>query len=103
MQEKEKVKNISKAGLFITNTVETFAFKTAEIIGLLTIQISALDLGLDGNIDIFYNNPTKYTAALLSPIAVGYLIKKIDPNNETAKEIDEIIEDFKPKAKVRKK
>ena len=103
MQEKEKIKSFSKAGKFITNTIETFAFKSAEIISLLTIEISAMDIGLDGNIDILYNNPAKYTSALLSPIAIGYLIKRIDPESETAKEIDKIIEDFKPKSKIRKK
>ena len=103
MEKRKQITKISKAGETITNAIETLTYSSALFISLLTIEVSAIDLAADGNLNILQNHPKGYTLALLSPVAIGALIKTFDPNSETGQDINKMIDDFKPKTKVRKK
>lgn len=97
----KKIVNVSKATNNIKNSIEEIAYESSMFISLITLQFNLFDFVIDGSFDNLYTHPIKYTSVVLSPVIIGTLIKKLDPNSETANDINEMIEEFKPKTRKR--
>lgn len=99
--ETKKIEKISKATNTIKNKLEEITYGTSMFISLIALELNLFDYTLDGSFDNLCLHPVKYSSIILSPIAIGTLIKKLDPNSETANDINEMINDFKPKTRKR--
>lgn len=101
MNNKQKVNKITTASKSIIDFMESALYGTAQFIALVAIEINALDFAIDGSFDGLYSHPKEYIAVFLSPIIIGSLITKLDPNSETASSINDMVNQLKPK--IRKK
>ena len=101
MNNKQKVNKITTASKSIINFMETTLYGTAQFIALGAMEINLLDFAIDGSFDELYQYPKEYIAVFLSPVILGSLITKLDPNSETASSINDMVNQLKPK--VRKK
>lgn len=101
MNNRQKVNKITTASKNLVNFMETAIYGTSEFIALAALEYNIIDFAIDGTCNGLYTHPTEYAAIYLSPIIIGTLINKLDPNSETASDINEMINQLKPK--VRKK
>ena len=99
--KREKVSSVSKITNNIKNSIEQIAYGTSMFISLIALQLNLFDFTIDGSFDNLYTHPIKYTSVVLSPVIIGALIKKLDPKSETANDINEMINDLKPKIRKR--
>ena len=99
--ETKKIVKISKTSENIKNTIEEMAYGTSAFIALTALEFNMFDYVLNGSFNSFNTHPIGYTATILSPIVIGSLIKTFDPNSETAHDINEMINQIKPKTRKR--
>ena len=93
----KKVKNVSTAKEKIIDFIESISFSMSALASVSMISYGLMDYGIDKHLDSIYAHPKAYALCLASPVIVGYLITKFDPDSITAQDISEI------KPKIRKK
>lgn len=101
--KRKKVKNINKANEKIINGIEEITYGASMFISLIAIEINLFDFITDGSCDNIITHPAEWSLAILSPAIIGAIIKSVDPQSETAKEINKMINELKPKARIRKR
>ena len=103
MDNRQKVKKISKINQQITDSVESTVFGLSTTAAIIALSWGTMDFVNDGVLDIFYTHPKIYATSLIAPFIASYLITKFDNNSDTSSNIKTLIEDVKPKSRTRKK
>ena len=97
----KKVVKVSNVKQNIKNTIEEITYGSSMFIALLALEYGVFDIALDGRLDNIDTYPKTYAGIFLSPIVIGSLIKKFDPDSETSQDISNMINSFKPKTRKR--
>lgn len=101
--KRKKVKSINKANEKIINGIEEITYGSSMFISLIALEINLFDFITDKSFDNIITHPAEWSLAILSPAIIGAIIKSVDPQSETAKEINKMINELKPKARIRKR
>lgn len=99
---RKKAAKVTECSKKVKNSIEEFTLTMSTIVSMGMLYFSGFDLITDGSIDIANNNPTAYFGTVLSPIVIAGLIKTLDKNSTVNKDINDAINDLKPKKRIRK-